>query len=71
MALPEVVHGGSRLLTVNISDSDAGALEDGIRKAAAINGALMPRYTRPRGCAGFAGGETGATAKAIAEAQAA
>jgi 2,4'-dihydroxyacetophenone dioxygenase len=35
---------------------DAGALEDGIRKAAAFNGMAMPRYVRPRGGAEFAGG---------------
>jgi 2,4'-dihydroxyacetophenone dioxygenase len=32
---------------------DAGALEDGIRKAAEFNKMAMPRYIRPRGGAGF------------------
>lgn len=52
-----VVHGAN----VNFTDGeyhsivDAGALEEGIRKAAALHGMPMPRYVRPRGGAEFAG----------------
>lgn len=35
---------------------DAGALEEGILKAARFHGMAMPRYIRPKGGAEFAGG---------------